>query len=226
MVEQQPVMEQPKRRNDRLIRILLSFAAVIFVVIVAVAAFAIGRETNNGTSEAAPSATTEATTGDYNYDILNEIHDLLHRYYVNPSNLDDQSLFEAAVNGMLDILSDAGTYYVPPDINQRSTLLTGSFEGIGATISSDNNEIVIVAPIKDTPAARAGLVSGDVIEAVDGESMQGLDGGRSRAAHPRRERHAGRCSRSVTRTARRRTSRWSATRFSSPAFIQTRRAAP
>jgi carboxyl-terminal processing protease len=172
LVVEQPATKQTKRGPDRLIRVLLGLAAVLFVVIVAVAAFAIGRESNDGTSEAAPN-TAAAAAGEFDYEVLNEIRELLDRYYVRPENLDDQSLFEAAVNGMLDILSDSGTYYVAPDIHQRSTLLTGSFEGIGATISEDNNEIVIVAPIRNTPADRAGLVSGDVILSVDGESMAG-----------------------------------------------------
>jgi carboxyl-terminal processing protease len=169
---EQSVTGPARRGNDKLVKILLGLAAVLFVVIVGVAAFALGRETNDGTSEAAPSDVA-ATNGEFDYGLLNEIRDLLDRYYVRPENLDDQSLFEAAINGMLDILSDSGTYYVTPDIHQRSTLITGSFEGIGATISQENNEIIIIAPIQGTPAERAGLVSGDVIVAVDGESMTG-----------------------------------------------------
>ncbi len=168
---EEPDKQQPRRGHDKLVRVLLGLAAVLFIFIVAVAGFAIGRETSNGTSEAATA--TDATNGQYNYDVLNQIRSLLGRYYVRPENLDDQTLFEGAVNGMLNVLDDAGTYYVDPETNQRSTLLTGSFEGIGATISSDNNEIVIVSPIKGTPAEAAGLVSGDVILAVDGESMEG-----------------------------------------------------
>jgi carboxyl-terminal processing protease len=172
MVVEQSIPDTARRRgNGKLVRILLGLAAVMFVAIVAVAAFAVGRESNGGTSEAAPVAAT--TNGEFDYGLLNEIRELLDRYYVRPENLDDQSLFEAAINGMLDILGDSGTYYVTPDVHQRSTLITGSFEGIGATISQDGDRIVIVAPINGTPAERAGLVSGDVILAVDGESMIG-----------------------------------------------------
>jgi C-terminal processing protease CtpA/Prc len=60
-----------------------------------------------------------------------------------------------------------------PEDFQTDTTLTGSFEGIGATVSSQNNEIVIVAPIKDTSAEKAGLKGGDVIMSVDGESTKG-----------------------------------------------------
>lgn len=163
--------EQPKKpRGDRLIKLLLGAAAVLIVVIVALVAFVAGRESKSASGTAA--ATTGASAP-YNYDVLNQIHDLLQKYYVKPENLDDQSLYEAAVNGMLGILNDAGTYYVNPDDFKLSTTLTGSFDGIGATVSSQDNEIVIVAPIKGTPAEKAGLVSGDVILAVDGESTDG-----------------------------------------------------
>lgn len=171
VVVDEPVSEQPKRGKDKVIRILLGLAAVLFVAIVGVAAFALGRATGDDTSPA--SAANEDVVDQFDYELLNEIRSVLDRYYVRPENLDDQTLFEGAVNGMLDVLADSGTYYVDPDIHQRSTLITGSFEGIGATISSDNNEIVIVAPIRGTPAERAGLQSGDVIVSVDGESMTG-----------------------------------------------------
>jgi carboxyl-terminal processing protease len=105
--------------------------------------------------------------------VLNEIRSLLGRYYVRPENIDDQTLFEAAVNGMLGVLNDTGTFYVTPEDYQTSTTLTGSFEGIGATVSQQGGDIVIVAPIKGTPAEQAGLVSGDAILEVDGESTRG-----------------------------------------------------
>ena len=152
-----------------MIKLLAGLAALLVVVVVAIGAFLLGRE--NGSDDSTPVAIGEV--GDYDYAVLNEVRELLDQYYVRPENLDDQSLFEAAVNGMLAILNDTGTFYVTPEDYQTSTVLTGSFEGIGATVSTQGNDIVIVAPIKDTPAERAGLVSGDVIRAVDGEDTTG-----------------------------------------------------
>ena len=154
--------------NDRLVKILLGLAAVLLVVIVGIVAFVAGRESGDETPQ-----TVSGDAGTFDYEVLNEIRALLDRFYVRPENLDDQSLFDAAVNGMLGILNDSGTYYVTPEDFRLSTTLTGSFDGIGATVSEQEGEIVIVSPIKDTPAERAGLVSGDVILAVDGESTDG-----------------------------------------------------
>ena len=152
-----------------MIKMLLGMAAVLLVVIVGIVAFVAGRESGSDSRPAAASSDGNS----FDYRVLNEIRDMLERHYVRPENVDEQSLFEAAINGMLGILNDTGTFYVTPEDFQTSTTLTGSFDGIGATVSSQNGEIVIVAPIKNTPAERAGLTSGDVILEVDGESTAG-----------------------------------------------------
>jgi carboxyl-terminal processing protease len=164
--EQQPT----KSHGDLMIKLLTGLAALLVLAVVAIGAFMLGRE-DGSSDDGTPVISSES--GEFDYAVLNEIRDLLDRYYVRPENLDDQSLFEAAVNGMLAILNDTGTFYVTPEDYQTSTVLTGSFEGIGATVSSQGNDIVIVAPIEGTPAERAGLESGDVIRAVDGEDTTG-----------------------------------------------------
>jgi len=110
---------------------------------------------------------------DVDFDTLNEILSLLEEKYVDPERLDEQALYEAAINGMLGTLTDSGTFYVDPVTVATSTGPSGSFEGIGATVSSRDGQIIIVAPIEDTPAERAGIKSGDVILEVDGESTDG-----------------------------------------------------
>ncbi len=167
MVEEQ----QPgKPGGDKMIKVLAGVAAMLVLVVVAVGAFLFGRE-DASVESSPPIVATEVS--EFDYAVLNEVRELLDLYYVRPENLDDQSLFEAAVNGMLDILNDTGTFYVTPEDYQTSTLLTGSFEGIGATVAAQGNDIVILAPIKDTPADRAGLMPGDVIRGVDGEDTTG-----------------------------------------------------
>jgi len=162
------VVEERVKSGDRMTKLLVGLAAVLVLAIVGIGAFVVGRETR-------PEQRVEVSSepGTFDYTVLNEIRSLLARYYVRPDNLDDQSLFEAAVNGMLEILNDTGTFYVTPEDYQTSTTLTGSFEGIGATVAQQGSDIVIVAPIKDTPAEKAGLVSGDAILEVDGESTRG-----------------------------------------------------
>ncbi len=135
--------------------------------------FALGYALNEGDGEPAGAQTSAPVESRFDFGILNQIHDILRNDYVEPDRLDDQTLYESAINGLLAPLSDSGTFYVDPTTYQVSVGPAGSFEGIGATVSQQGDEIVIVAPISDTPAERAGLQTGDVVLAVDGESTEG-----------------------------------------------------
>lgn len=107
------------------------------------------------------------------FETLEEIVDVLQQEYVDRDTLDEQQLYEAAIAGMLDILSDTGTFYVDPTSYQLSIGPSGSFEGIGASVQQQGSEIIIVRPFEGSPAEAAGIEPGDVILSVDGESTQG-----------------------------------------------------
>jgi carboxyl-terminal processing protease len=170
MVEQ----AQPKGNVDTLTKVLAGVAGALFIVVLALLFFFLGRETapDNGTTTTSVPAGGPASS-QFDYGIINDIVSILERDYVKPDNLDGQTLYEAAINGLLNSLNDSGTYYVDPETYQVNVLPTGTFEGIGATISQQGTEIVVVAPIKDTPAERAGIEAGDVILEVNGESTEG-----------------------------------------------------
>lgn len=139
-------------------------------------AFAVGYVARGDGGDGNPPSATNATPSsgaDVNFNALNQILGLLHDKYVDPDRLDDPTLYEAAITGMLQTLSDTGTFYVDPETVKTSIGPSGSFEGIGATVSEQNGQIVIVAPIENTPAERAGIKAGDAILEVDGESTEG-----------------------------------------------------
>jgi carboxyl-terminal processing protease len=141
-------------------------------------AFSVGfvaNETRGGGSQpAAPAEAGLSSSEEVDFKTLNQILSILTKEYVDPDRLDDRALYEAAINGLLKSLSDTGTFYVDPDTYRINVLpSSGTFEGIGATVSQQGGEIVIVAPIKGTPAEAAGIRSGDVIVAVNGESTEG-----------------------------------------------------
>ena len=145
---------------------------MLLLGVVGMGAFLLGRESGDS-SPGSNAANSRVATGDFDYTVLNEISTILHNQYLKSENLDDRTLFEAAVNGMLAVLDDYGTGYMSPEDYFLDTRVTGSFDGIGVTISQENGEIVIVEPIKDKPADKAGIGPGDVITAVDGESTKG-----------------------------------------------------
>lgn len=87
---------------------------------------------------------------------------------------DDQQLIEAAINGMLTSLDPHSSFLSANDYEDMQTQTRGSFGGLGIEVSMEDGLVKVVSPIDDTPAAEAGVESGDFITHVDGESLMGL----------------------------------------------------
>ena len=141
--------------------------------------FTIGYVSNGDTGaggraqESRPDVDDSSTSGEIDFGTLDQIVDILKREFFGRETLDDQFLYEAAINGILDSLADSGTFYIDPTSFQLSIGPSGSFEGIGATVQQQDDDIIIVRPFNGSPAEAAGIRSGDVILAVDGESIVG-----------------------------------------------------
>lgn len=96
--------------------------------------------------------------------------------YINGDSVGDQDLVYGAVAGMVDALKDPNTVFFPPeDAKKFEEDVSGSFGGIGAEIGIRNEQLVIVAPLKDSPAERVGLNSKDKILLVDKTPTSGLE---------------------------------------------------
>jgi carboxyl-terminal processing protease len=93
--------------------------------------------------------------------------------YVEP--VDDRQLMYGAIKGMLDTL-DPHTLFMPPEVFKEMKIDTsGEFGGLGIEIARKNDVMTVVAPIDDTPAARAGIRAGDQILRIDDEPTKGMD---------------------------------------------------
>ncbi len=93
--------------------------------------------------------------------------------YVEP--VDDQQLIYGAVKGMLETL-DPHTQFMPPDVFKEMKIDTsGEFGGLGIEIARKSDSVVVVAPIDDTPAHRAGIRSGDQILKIDDEPTRNME---------------------------------------------------
>jgi len=96
------------------------------------------------------------------------------KYYKQP--VSDSDLFYGAIQGMVYALNDPYSMYLPPTAAADfMKSLSGEFSGIGAEIGVKNNQLVVVAPIANTPAAKAGLRPGDKILAIDKIDTAGMD---------------------------------------------------
>ena len=100
---------------------------------------------------------------------------LLQRSYVDPQALQTQQMLDGAVEGMVAGVGDPFTAYMPPaqNVEFRQTL-EGTLEGIGAELNLVDGAVVIVSPLKNSPAERAGLLPGDIIAEVDKQKLDGL----------------------------------------------------
>jgi carboxyl-terminal processing protease len=105
-----------------------------------------------------------------------EAWDILHENYVDQP-LDDEALMRGAIQGMLNSLGDPHTTYMDPEQFKRANApLEGEYEGIGAYVDITGEYLKIVSPMPNSPAEKAGLRPEDVIVAVDGDDMTGVDG--------------------------------------------------
>ena len=108
------------------------------------------------------------------YSLLWDALDIVNSKFVDRP-LDQQKLMYGAVAGMVAATGDPyTTFFDPEQAKAFNEQLNGSFEGIGAEVGTKDGQIVIVAPLDDTPAQRAGLLAGDIILGINVESTVGM----------------------------------------------------
>lgn len=88
---------------------------------------------------------------------------------------EDAALIEAAVNGMLTSLDPHSSYMNPKDFKDMQVQTRGEFGGLGIEVTMEDGAVKVVSPIDDTPAAKAGILAGDLIVALDGEPIQNMN---------------------------------------------------
>ena len=105
-------------------------------------------------------------------DLFGDIFERIRAQYVE--EVDSKKLVEAAINGMLTSLDPHSSYLSPDDADDMRVQTRGEFGGLGIEVTQENGFVKVVSPMDDTPAAEAGIQSGDFITHVNGESVLGL----------------------------------------------------
>src|SRR5260370_10321088 len=117
----------------------------------------------------------KAAAGDDTYSQLNlfgEVFERVKTDYVEKP--DDTKLIEGAINGMITSLDPHSRYMNETAWREMQETTHGEFGGLGIEVMMDNGLVKVVAPMDDTPAAKAGILSGDLITQIDADAVQGL----------------------------------------------------
>ncbi len=101
-----------------------------------------------------------------------ETFDRIRNSYVE--EVDDKTLFNAAIKGMLSSLDPHSAYLQEEDFSELQESTSGKFGGLGIEVGMDNGLIRVITPIDDTPAEKAGILAGDLIVSLDGEAIVGM----------------------------------------------------
>ena len=110
------------------------------------------------------------------YEMLNLFGEVMERAKISyVDEVSDAKLIEAAINGMLTSLDPHSSYLDSESFSYMSEQTKGKFGGLGIEVTMDNGLVLVVSPIDDTPAAEAGIKSGDYITHIDGETVIGMN---------------------------------------------------
>ena len=121
---------------------------------------------SGGSAQAAASDTYR------NLNLFGDVFEKIRSDYVEKP--DEQKLVESAINGMLTSLDPHSSYMDAKSFRDMQVQTRGEFGGLGIEVTQEDGLVKVVTPIDDTPASRAGILSGDIVTAIDGEEVKGL----------------------------------------------------
>ena len=104
-------------------------------------------------------------------DLFSEVLETIKQEYVD--EIDQAEVMDSAINGVLQSLDPYSAYMSPKSFEGMQTDTKGEFGGLGIEIGMESGVVKVIAPIDDTPAAKAGIKAGDYIVRINNEQVQG-----------------------------------------------------
>jgi hypothetical protein len=117
-------------------------------------------------------STTPSAESSRQLELLGRVLDAVRSRYVDAT--DDGKLIALAINGILGGLDPHSSYMDANSYSNMRATASGQFGGLGIQVNMEDGLLKVVFPIDDTPAARAGILAGDIITEVDGTPTKGL----------------------------------------------------
>ncbi len=118
--------------------------------------------------------TSDKSAKNIDFSLFWDAWNKVEQKFIDKKKLDPQKMFYGSIKGMVASLEDSYTFFLTPEENKQSKDdLGGKFEGIGAQLGLKDNRIIIIAPLRNSPAERAGLLAGDFIVKVDDQPTKG-----------------------------------------------------
>ncbi len=114
-----------------------------------------------------------ALSADDPFAVVDDVYQLILNYYFRADEVNTDDLVHGALRGMLEALGDPySEFMTAEEYEEWDRALRGEFSGVGMEIGIRDERVVVISPLPDTPAERAGIRPGDRIVRVDGESVE------------------------------------------------------
>src|SRR3954471_5785110 len=123
-------------------------------------------------TEVLPSAVAASSGTIRQLSLFGDVFEKVRTGYVEPPN--QAKLIDGAISGMLASLDPHSGYMSSKELKEMQTETHGEFGGLGIEVTTEEGLIKVIAPIDDTPAARAGILANDIVTQISGEPVQGL----------------------------------------------------
>jgi carboxyl-terminal processing protease len=158
----------PDRMSIRTRRTL--FSLIVFFAVCALGGMVLSQQVG------AQSAQDESTFRD-GLKSFSAVYDIVAKNYAEPltGEMPDKAIYDGAIPEMLHTLDPHSSFYDPKAYAKMKEDQHGKYYGVGMLIQPQNGKVVVVYPIENSPAFRAGVHPGDVITSIDGASAQGMN---------------------------------------------------
>ena len=160
------------------------YKVVLLTAVFVVVAFGVGMyfgkkdsKTYNGDNFAILNSTSSVSSVDMNtfWTVWKTLNDKFVYTQKNAKVINDQDKLYGAIEGLTASYNDPYTVFMPPEDSKAfASDISGNFEGVGMELAIKNNNLVVVAPLKGTPAYNAGVKPGDILVSIDGKDATSL----------------------------------------------------